>query len=235
MPKTGFLCLVGLILAISLSISSCGVSSSTTPVPATVSPTLVPTQTLSPAPTGEPTPSVSPEVVYLVKEGDNLSEIARIFGVQVERIVQRNNLTSPDLIFPGQVLIIPDAKEALSNFPETNKWILVVLSGQKVYAYEGDKLVKDFVVSTGVADFPTVTGIYYIKDKLDKDDMKGPNYDLKDVPWVMYFYEGYSFHGTYWHDNFGEPMSHGCINMKTEDAKWLYDWAPKNAKVEIRP
>ena len=63
--------------------------------------------------------------------------------------------------------------------------------------------------------------------------MTGPGYDLKDVPWVMYFYKGYSFHGTYWHTTFGQPMSHGCVNMITEDAKWLFDWAPKGTKVEI--
>ena len=52
----------------------------------------------------------------------------------------------------------------------------------------------------------------------------GDYYYLEDVQWVQYFYEDYSFHSTYWHDNFGEPMSRGCVNMRTEDAKWLYDW-----------
>lgn len=57
-------------------------------------------------------------------------------------------------------------------------------------------------------------------------------YYLPNVPWVMFFYNdqvakmrGFSFHGTYWHDNFGTPMSHGCINMRSEEAKMLYDWA----------
>ncbi|MCB0137619.1 MAG: L,D-transpeptidase, partial [Caldilineaceae bacterium] len=43
--------------------------------------------------------------------------------------------------------------------------------------------------------------------------------------WVQYFYEDYGFHGTYWHSNFGQPMSHGCVNMTNADAKWLYEWA----------
>jgi hypothetical protein len=42
---------------------------------------------------------------------------------------------------------------------------------------------------------------------------------------VQYFYEDYGFHGTYWHNNFGHPMSHGCVNMTNADAKWLFDWA----------
>jgi len=54
--------------------------------------------------------------------------------------------------------------------------------------------------------------------------MSGPGYYLPNVPYVMYFYKGYSLHGTYWHNNFGTPMSHGCVNMRTEEAKWLFEW-----------
>ena len=68
----------------------------------------------------------------------------------------------------------------------------------------------------------------------------GTYYYLPGVPWVQFFgnaqipwSRGYSFHGTYWHNNFGHPMSHGCINMKTPDAKWLYDWAPMGTPVNI--
>jgi lipoprotein-anchoring transpeptidase ErfK/SrfK len=57
--------------------------------------------------------------------------------------------------------------------------------------------------------------------------MRGPDYDLPDVPYTMFFYKGYSLHGTYWHHNFGTPMSRGCINMKTEEAAWVYE----NARV----
>ena len=50
-------------------------------------------------------------------------------------------------------------------------------------------------------------------------------YNLPGVKWVQYFFEDYGFHGTYWHSNFGQPMSHGCVNMTDSDAKWLFDWA----------
>jgi lipoprotein-anchoring transpeptidase ErfK/SrfK len=53
----------------------------------------------------------------------------------------------------------------------------------------------------------------------------GTAYDLPDVPWVQYFHQDYAFHGAYWHNNFGTPMSNGCINMRIWDAKWLFDWA----------
>jgi lipoprotein-anchoring transpeptidase ErfK/SrfK len=53
--------------------------------------------------------------------------------------------------------------------------------------------------------------------------MSGPGYYLPDVPYVMYFYKDYGLHGTYWHHNFGTPMSHGCVNFPTVDAGWIFE------------
>jgi len=64
--------------------------------------------------------------------------------------------------------------------------------------------------------------------------MRGPGYHLEDVPYVMYFSGDFGLHGTYWHNNFGNPMSHGCVNLKTEDAKWLYNWVKVGTVVRIR-
>ena len=58
-----------------------------------------------------------------------------------------------------------------------------------------------------------------------------PGYYLRDVPYVMYFYRGYGLHGAYWHNNFGTPMSHGCVNLSVDDARWLYEWASVGTKV----
>jgi lipoprotein-anchoring transpeptidase ErfK/SrfK len=54
------------------------------------------------------------------------------------------------------------------------------------------------------------------------------------VPYVMYFFEGYGLHGTYWHNNFGHPMSHGCVNLRTPDAKWFYNWAEIGTPVLVK-
>ena len=113
------------------------------------------------------------------------------------------------------------------------RWIDVNLSEQRVYAYEGDIVVNSFLVSTGLPETPTVTGSYQIWVKVRIQDMSGPGYYLPDVPWVMYFYESYGFHGTYWHNNFGTPMSRGCVNMRIEDAAWLYDWASVGTLVNV--
>ncbi len=104
------------------------------------------------------------------------------------------------------------------------KWIEVSISRQKLVAYEDGRPVFEAIVSTGVARYPTVTGRFRIYLKLRYSDMSGPGYYLRNVPYVMYFYRGYALHGTYWHNNFGRPMSHGCVNLRVEDARWLFEW-----------
>lgn len=121
-------------------------------------------------------------------------------------------------------------------FPEKGngkRWIDVNLSEQRVYAYEGDIVVNSFIVSTGTAQTPTVTGNYKIWIKLKSTTMSGPGYYLTNVPYVMYFYKGYGLHGTYWHNNFGTPMSHGCVNLSIPDAEWLYNWAFEGTEVNV--
>lgn len=116
---------------------------------------------------------------------------------------------------------------------ESGKWIEVDLSEQRLYAHEGPKTVFTATVSTGIRQYPTVTGRFTIYAKYRATRMTGPGYDLPNVPWTMFFYRGYAIHGTYWHHNFGHPMSHGCINMKTTEAKWLYNWAPQGTLVVV--
>lgn len=116
---------------------------------------------------------------------------------------------------------------------KNEKWIDVDLSSQRVYAYKGDQLAESFLVSTGTRYYPTVTGRFKIYVKYKAADMSGPGYYLPKVPYVMYFFKGYGLHGTYWHNNFGTPMSHGCINLKKIDAAWLFEFASVGTVVNI--
>lgn len=113
------------------------------------------------------------------------------------------------------------------------RWIDVDLTNQMVYAYEGDVAVNSFLVSTGTWLTPTVTGKHKIWIKVRVQDMRGPGYYLPDVPYVMFFYRDYGLHGTYWHNNFGTPMSHGCVNLRTDDAAWLFNWASVGTIVNV--
>jgi len=118
---------------------------------------------------------------------------------------------------------------------DEGRWIDVDLGEQTVTAYEGAEAVKTFIVSTGTARHPTVTGQFRIWTKLRATDMSGPGYYLPDVPFTMYFYKGYGLHGTYWHNNFGQPMSHGCVNLRIPDSEWLFGFASVGTLVNVHP
>ncbi|HCS37970.1 MAG TPA: hypothetical protein DIW44_00080 [Anaerolineaceae bacterium] len=123
---------------------------------------------------------------------------------------------------------IPQTSSDLSGH-----WIDVNLSEQRLYAYDGATLVSSFLVSTGTSAHPTVTGTYAVYVKYVYTDMRGPGYYLPDVPYTMYFYQGYGIHGTYWHDNFGTPMSHGCVNMRTSEAEWVFNFSKVGTPVIV--
>ena len=111
------------------------------------------------------------------------------------------------------------------------KWIEVSLKDQKLYAWVGGRLANQFLISSGISDHPTITGLFRIWARTASQTMDGGDrasgtyYNLPNVQWVQYFSDEYAFHGTYWHNNFGSPMSHGCVNLTIEDAQWLFNWA----------
>lgn len=115
----------------------------------------------------------------------------------------------------------------------TSRWIDVNLTTQTVTAYEGESPVRFMLASTGLWNTPTVTGQFNIYLRYDSQTMSGPGYYLPGVQWVQYFYQGYALHGTYWHNNFGHPMSHGCVNLSNDDALWLYQWAGYGTLVNV--
>lgn len=122
--------------------------------------------------------------------------------------------------------------------PTTEKWIDVDLSEQRVVAYEGSAPRRAFTVSTGLPNTPTRVGEFRVWIKTRIQDMDGGSkeagdyYYLPDVEWVQYFDGEIGFHGTYWHDNFGQPMSRGCVNMTSEDARWLFEWTGPDYDIE---
>ncbi|MEM7131436.1 MAG: L,D-transpeptidase [Chloroflexota bacterium] len=154
-------------------------------------------------------------------------------GPQVGPLVKRQ---LPDIETRTRALepLPTDGSEPF-EFPEdlgeNEHWIRVNLTEQLVTAYEGTTPMRSFLVSTGVPGFNTVTGEFRVWLKVAEQVMSGGEpgtsgyYYLPEVKWVMYFYQEYALHGSYWHDNFGNPMSHGCVNMTNLDAKWLFDFA----------
>ena len=173
--------------------------------------------------------------VYTVRRGDTLFAIARRHGVAVSQLARANGLRWNAWVYVGQQLVIPRRAGASgagsSPVAHEGRWIDVNLSTQRLTAYDGVTPVFSALVSTGRPNTPTPVGQFRVWIKLRYDDMSGPGYDLSDVPYVMYFHRGYGLHGTYWHSNFGTPMSHGCVNLATVDAGWLFNWASVGTKV----
>jgi lipoprotein-anchoring transpeptidase ErfK/SrfK len=125
----------------------------------------------------------------------------------------------------------------------TKKRIVVDGSDQTLSAYEGDTLIKTYTISTGLELTPTPRGTFTVFYKTPTRYMQGPlpwladqqYYDLPGVPWNLYFTEqGAVIHGAYWHDSFGKPYSHGCVNMAPDEARELYEWTPLGTPVVVR-
>jgi len=139
-------------------------------------------------------------------------------------------------IFQGRKVIPPKIDLAMNilnppvlgvHVSSGKKHIYVDLSTQTLYAYEGDSEIMQALISSGKWG-RTPVGNFSIWQKLPVTRMAGGQgqdaYDLPNVQWVMYFYNDFGFHTAYWHNNFGNPMSHGCVNMRLVDARKLYAW-----------
>lgn len=136
-------------------------------------------------------------------------------------------------IFSGYVTPIEQPVPPTTfDIPEIVKsgeyWIDVDISKETLTLFEYDKPIFATYVSTGTSGNPTVTGTYQVWYKLLKTRMQGGPpaadhyYDLPNVPWVMFYYRGFSIHGTYWHDKFGTPQSAGCTNVTNGDAEFIF-------------
>lgn len=186
---------------------------------------------------------------HVVGSGETLSRIAYRYGVTLQELVDANAVANPNAIYAGMLLVIP-GRSGRSEVSTTNpavlktfdtqatikvgKQVVVDLSEQRVYAFQDGKLIFTALVSTGLPATPTVLGDFEVYLRYDAQRMTGPGYDLPGVQWVQYFYQAYGLHGTYWHENFGQPMSHGCVNLQNADALWLYNWATIGTPVHVK-
>jgi hypothetical protein len=181
---------------------------------ATYTPTATPTLTPSPTPTNTPTSTPTPLPT------DTATPLPTATSEPLSISPKEDENEVPKVQLPSEV-------------ERGEVWIDVDLTNQQVRVYKGKNLLNTFAVSTGTWRTPTVTGQYRVYVKYPAADMAGPGYYLPRVPYVMYFYKGYGIHGTYWHNNFGTPMSHGCVNLKTEDAEWVYNMSSVGTVVNI--
>jgi hypothetical protein len=136
------------------------------------------------------------------------------------------------------IRLVPANEQTVLSAAVTDKRLLVDLKAQRLTAFEGKSEVYSTLVSTGRIYLAedgspnswTPSGSFVVDRKRPSRHMgfgeaAGSDYELPGVPWVSYFHwKGYSFHGTWWHNDYGHPRSAGCVNMRPEEAKWLYRW-----------
>jgi len=224
------------------------------PVP-TQAPTSVPTHT--PAPTQAPAVPLSGKT-YIVQPGDTLSDIAEMFGVSTQDLIQANHISDPSVIMPGQTLALPKSSSGSSATissgsgssvgipaaPAGAKSILVKLSQQHLYAYQGGTLVYSFVISSGRSAAPTLVGTFSILDKISQPWSSAYGFWMPDwmgIYWVSPTLEN-GIHAlpvetsgeTIWGNSLGTPISYGCIVLGTQNAKQLFNWADIGTPVTIR-
>lgn len=161
-------------------------------------------------------------------------EAIPVTGVEVQAAGMRLLRTQSGQYLAGTQLRVISPRPSLPDFAESGRvWVDVSVSEQSLVAYDGTRPAYVTLVSTGregLADAegstPTKRGTFPIWAKhvtatMSGDDDQEP-YEMRDVPWVQYFSGGYALHAAYWHDGFGAPRSHGCVNLSPVDARWLF-------------
>ena len=185
-----------------------------------------------------------PPRTYLVQPGDTLSSIAYAHGFPVWRLEQVNPGIANTRLRPGQPILIPSL-DVLFPFPLiTDRRIVVDLSDQRLYAYEGDRLVYNFIASTGIPSSPTIPGVFQILSK--EEEAYASSWDLWMPHFMGIYYTAPDFtngihalptlsNGTrLWEGVLGRPVSYGCIVLGIADAAALYQWADLGTLVVIR-
>lgn len=182
--------------------------------------------------------SQNPSELAVAKEHDGTDE----FLEQVKRSKGQwlENAGTP--IFDNESVAALPPKLALDNSSQilgshtaadgSEKWIEVDISDQKLYAWEGNRKVYDFPISSGRPGYDTVQGEFRVWRKVRSQTYRGGSkargdyYYLPNVPYSLFFHEGYAIHGAYWHNDFGiKRRSSGCVNLSISNAEKIYNWA----------
>lgn len=223
-------------------------------VQASVEPTATPSPTSSPTPTATPLfdlpdsftqPLVTATAVNLVMADVDTAVYAKPISLRTEGDAPRPTWTATPIPtntpIPTPTIMPTFIAEGGPIMPAAirpgEKWIDVNLTTQTLRAYEGDKLVLESIISSGRSPYYTVTGQFRIYLRYDTQTMDGRSlgfdYVTPNVPHVQYFYGNFALHGAFWHNDFGTPVSHGCVNLNLTDAAWLYEWADYGTLVNV--
>jgi len=216
----------------------------------TVTPTLVTSSTVTPAPVTTPVVA-SLNRTHTVAVGENLFRIALRYGLTTKELAVANGITNPNSVYVGQVLRIPAPGQSLGPAPApvarvagSGKRIVVSISRQHLWAYNGSREVYSFVASTGLSTSPTKQGTFQVLDKIP--NAYAGQWNLQMPYWLGIYYVGRIENGIHalpilasgqrlWSGYLGRPVSFGCIVLDTLAARQLYQWADVGTKVVVQP
>lgn len=183
-------------------------------------------------------------VTHTVRRGDTVTSIALRYGTTVTAIVQANGLANPRLIYAGQRLRIPGGGgvTAAPAAPSGAKRIVIDLSEQRMYVYQGGQLIWKWVVSTGQAGMGTAVGHYKVQNKIA--NAYASTWNLQMPYWLGIYWAGSLQNGIHalpimsngqllWAGYLGSPASYGCVILGTNNARTLYNWASVGTPVDI--
>jgi len=189
----------------------------------------------------EPEPEPASTVgTYTVQRGDTLTRIAARFGTSVASISALNGIANPSAIYVGQTLRLKGTAPAPTG---VGQLIVIDLSEQHLYAYQGDQLIYSFVASSGRAPTYTRTGEFRVQSKIP--NAYGSTWNIWMPYWLGIYWAGSLENGihalpetpggqTLWAGYLGTPISFGCIVLGTQEARLLYEWARIGTPVSIR-
>jgi len=159
-------------------------------------------------------------------EGTSLEPLARGTALEVLAVGQR--IVTPSGTVPRSAVRLAWARVRPAAIGPADRWLHVDTDQQTLTAYEGDRMVFATLVSTGKKGWETPTGTFHVWLKVRHAVMHGHRvpYLVEEVPDILYFGHDVALHAAAWHDRFGTPVSHGCVNVSMQDGDWLFHWAP---------
>ena len=185
---------------------------------------------------------------HTVGPGETLATIALRYGTTIWALAQANAIANPSLIFPGQVLTVQATSSTTPATASTGfggeKRIVVDLSEQHLYAYQGGTLIYSFVASSGVPSSPTRTGTFSVLNKMP--NAYASTWNLQMPYWMGIYWSSGLQNGIHalpilsngqllWAGYLGAPVSYGCIVLGTYEASLLYEWAGVGTVVVVQP